>query len=104
MAFLPFFAEPTDPSKTINNYVSATQATRSTNQWGTKIDHILSERHKFFGSYLKSDYVTRGGSPYPGALDSAGVGGYPIQIFRFAYEDSGSAQSPQSRHLWIQQA
>jgi hypothetical protein len=86
VAFLPFFVEPTDPSKIINNYVASTLATRSTNQWGVKIDHNFSEKHKIFGSYLKSNYVTRGGSPYPGALDSAGIGGYPIQIFRFTYD------------------
>ena len=86
VAFLKYFVEPTDPSKTINNYVASTQATRSTNQWGMKIDHNFSDRNKIFGSYIKSNYVTQGGSPYPGALDSAGIGGYPIQIFRFAYD------------------
>src|SRR5437773_1944802 len=86
VAFLMFFVEPTDPSKIINNYVASTLATRSTNQWGVKIDHNFSEKHKIFGSYLKSNYVTRGGSPYPGALDSAGIGGYPIQIFRLTYD------------------
>jgi carboxypeptidase family protein/TonB-dependent receptor-like protein len=84
--FLKYYVPPTDPSKFVNNYVASTQATRSTDQWGIKIDHKLSDNHKIFGSYLKSNYVTQGGSPYPGALDSAGIGGYPIQIFRFAYD------------------
>ena len=62
------------------------QATRNTNQWGIKIDQVFNEKNKVFGSYIDSNYVTLGGSLYPGVLDAAGTGGYPIKIFRFSYD------------------
>jgi len=60
LACLKYFIALTDPSKMVNNYVASTQSTRSTNQWGVKIDHNFSDRNKIFGSYLNSNYVTQG--------------------------------------------
>jgi outer membrane receptor protein involved in Fe transport len=83
---LPLFPNPTLPGLT-RNFGSQAVNMEQANQWGAKIDHALTGRHKIFGSFLWSRLNSPGVSPYPGALSTAIPSTNAVPTFRLS-EDS----------------
>jgi Carboxypeptidase regulatory-like domain/TonB dependent receptor-like, beta-barrel len=80
---LPLFEPPNLPGIRGNLSSSFVDNTR-TNQWGTKIDHAISDRNKINGSFLWARQYTPGFSPYTGPLTNAIPSSQDIRILRLS--------------------
>lgn len=79
-AFLP---EPNQPGNFLN-YVGAAPQGTSTDQWGFKVDHAFSSKHKLNTSLAHSYYEETPFSPFTGPLATVGLNFDPIWVARLS--------------------
>ncbi len=78
---LPAWPDPTK-SGLVSNYVEQGVSHQRQTEWGAKIDHSFSPRHKIYGSFSMSDLTTPPGADMPGILATQGTGQYNGRTFR----------------------
>lgn len=66
---LPFFPKPTNPAALSRNLLSTAPVGNEINQWGTRIDHAVSDRSRLNGSFVWSKLYDQGVEPFPGPLN-----------------------------------
>jgi len=83
---LAFFPDPNVGSGIFNNYLGQSTSGVETNQWGTKIDHAFSERHKINGSFVWSHFSDVSHPALPSPIGPASSQDFPIRIFRLSQD------------------
>jgi hypothetical protein len=75
-----------DPNQSGNllNYVGAAPQGTSTDQWGFKVDHSFSSRHKLSASLAHSYFEETPFSPFTGPLATGGKNSDPIWVARLS--------------------
>ncbi len=84
-----YFPNPTAPGQAFgyrNNWLVSYPTQTNVNEWGTKIDHAIGDKHRLMGEFMWLKNYNPSGSVWPGAI-SEGAFNYSQQdIARFSHD------------------
>jgi hypothetical protein len=84
-----YFPNPTLPGDEFgyrNNWLVSYPTAQTNNQWGSKIDHSISDKDRIFGEFIWSHVYAPSGSKWPGAISEGSFSYTQQDVARFGQD------------------